>query len=590
MRKTVGSKYPFAWWLNASSDEILAGELERFRNPNVENNANLNTAAELLHNILQNLAPSIQGLIVLDGVPNVGGLGPVIDATGACDVLITTTSSWPQSVAIGSLNPEPSVISFIAEHAGITLSEALALFRCVTGLPLGIHHACDYIARTRITVSEYAGRLEENPDLWIDASLTPADFRDGLLRAAGISIKMSQDDPTISRALAIIGVSASSPFPVALLSRIMGHEVNEVLDRLVSSFSVELDAQRQSIFLHEIVRRAIRAFYSSNDLDRARQHLKIGLYSVVSELQSDSKDATTAMLLVPHVLALKASTQNSITAISLAEICHSQSITVEELWLYAYNALRNADSQEGNSRDINQEIRRLRAYAVARLGSLYKARGRLSHGLAIVQAELDIANAAGDVGARSELLHILGHLIDELYGVPEKTVQIFRQAQSALEICGGSPEELALILTCSAAARLGAASQNADSYLPAACKDLSIAATDISKALQILEDKWNESGQTSPQLSKRSETVQQLIFQKHKRLPCTCDIEAIPEPPKVSIPLEDQAPYDSIPNGRDDSATVSAREKQFNSLLKIATVAAQVKDFRTVSESFIKGN
>jgi hypothetical protein len=522
-------------------------------------------------------------LIVLDGAPDVGALKNIINTAGACDVLVTTIDAWPQSILIGSLTPEPSVISFISAQAGISAEDAHELFSCVTGLPLGIHHACDYIARNHITVLEYVGRLEENPELWTDERLTPSDFHGDLLRAATISVKMSQIDPVISKALAILGASGPSPFPVILLRHIIGNEADEVLNRLVDSFSIELDAQRKSVFMHQIVHKAIRVFYPPQELDTARRDITVAIANILPGLATDGDAAATAMLIAPHVTALKPSFPTAAIAVVLGEICYSQPFIAEELWMYAYKVRTSTDSQEASVTTTEQNMRSIRATAAARLGAMYRDRGRPSDGLTIVQTELDIANSAGDVRARSQLLHDLGHLIDELYGSAERTLQIFRQERSMLEICG-SPEELALNLACSGVSRLELANRNSASNPSAACKNLSIAAADLTRAEQILEDLWNESGETAPLLTRRIEATQGLIRQKHARLSCSCDIETRSETTDAAAPATGQPSYDTNAIGSGQESTHSTLKKQFNDLRLAALTAAQNRDFKRCLE------
>ncbi len=403
---------------------------------------------------------------------------------------------------------------------------ARTLISSVGGLPLGLHHACDYIARTGVDITSYKQRLEKDHKLWTDSFLTPLDYNGELLRVAAISLEIAESDKEVSKAMAVLGVSGTGPFPVTLLRRVMGQDVSQLLNRLASSFSVELDSVGESIFMHPIVRAALRAYYPTGRLKEASRALETAIFDLVLRSGSDGLNAELAMLLARHVTALNVSIQTVVTAAVLAEACDRHPFVAEELLLYSRAGFANVPLPE-HPPELGAYIWQIRATVGARLGWLYRKRGQLSRALEIVQTELESVNSAGYVGARSILLHNLAHLLQELYGNLDNVVQVFRQAISASRVSETLGADYASLLTCTAVARIESADAKKAEDFEFACRQFRLAQAETTEALETLENEWASSGRTWPSLSDRCETVQMLIIQKHARLMCSCDFKGL---------------------------------------------------------------
>jgi tetratricopeptide (TPR) repeat protein len=579
--KSSRSEYPFVWWLDATNNEILAAGLERLRylaDATVASAAA--TPAALVHQILQAAGPTARGLIVLDGAPDITPLKDVIDAFGQCNVLVTTTGAWPTSIHIGPLKPEQSLIAFVQDHTNLSEADARVLINSVGGLPLGLHHACDYIARTGTDIATYARRLEEDHELWVDSLLTPLDYSGELLRVAAVSLEAAESDAEISRAMALFGVSGSGPFPMALLRRVIGQDTGQLLNRLASSFSVELDSAGQSIFIHPIIRAALRAFYPTERLEEASRALETGLLDLMLHPDSDGLYAEMAMLLAPHVTALNGSINTVIIAAALAEACENHPFVAEELLLYSRAGFANVPLPQ-YAPEPSAYIWHIRAAVTASLGWLYRKRGRLSYALGIVQTELESVNSAGYIGARANLLHILAHLLQELYGNLENVIQVFRQAISAARVSGTLSGDYASLLTCTAVTRIESADREAAGDPQFACRQLRLAHAEISEALETLENEWQSSGHTWSSLSEKCEVARLLIAQKHARLGCSCDVRMLTESSDSEPPTpEGQTDYRSrLWVEPRESQADSVSGKRFDEICTAAMDALSTNDY-----------
>src|SRR5262249_35226159 len=126
--------------------------------------------------------------------------------------------------------------------------------------PLAIHHACDYIAQTKCSVEEYIDILHRDARLWTDESLTPIDYAGNLLRTATLSLELLEMNDSFRLALAMMAISAEGPLPVSLFTQIFGDETSNILASLTSGFSINFDKNQSTLFLHQMVRKAIQVF------------------------------------------------------------------------------------------------------------------------------------------------------------------------------------------------------------------------------------------------------------------------------------------------------------------------------------------
>lgn len=420
-------EYEFVWWLRASDEAQLEASIGRLAA--AAGVPPCSSSEQTLRNLVNTMRQP--GLIVFDDAESLAALERHIAASGAADVLVTTSSDSPQAYLVRGLSANSEVVEFIRSLCGISAEDAGRLIEEVDGRPLLLLHACQFIGANNSTVADYLEMLESPGSIFDSWPLQASDYERPQERIIPLSLSRLVEGSTSSRELCeLLAALAPTPIPINVVEA-FDEDAGDFLLAAQESFVVIRNPESQTVEVPTLIRAAIREMAGE-----PTSHLRGRAWRALAAVTENVTEPAHRDYLAEHIIHLGADPDGVVATASLAIDLDERPLAVT-LWRQAYDGSVLAEPNRHSTR---------RASLADRLGLALLNEGIYREAEAIVSGELALANEAGCIPCRAPLLILLGHLAKARRKPENEEIRMFQAAAAAYRIVGEKEAALAQTL------------------------------------------------------------------------------------------------------------------------------------------------